>query len=116
MQVVDTKSLLLALHFCHEAQNPYFRLCYNSLGAYGTVNHLHFQVTYSYPTINWYPHQVSHHSIEASLIGQVCVFAFEKRLYIIGSVYLLFPTGIAPPGSTQIAGVAQHSKLYCTID
>ena len=43
-QVVDTQSLLLALHFCRESQNPYFRLCYNSLGAYGTVNHLHFQV------------------------------------------------------------------------
>ena len=36
--------MLLALHFCQEAQNPYFRLCYNSLGAYATVNHLHFQV------------------------------------------------------------------------
>ncbi len=44
MQIVDTRSLLLALHFCREAQNPYFRLCYNSLGAYATVNHLHFQV------------------------------------------------------------------------
>lgn len=45
MQVVDTRSLSLALHFCQEAQNPYFRLCYNSLGAYATVNHLHFQVS-----------------------------------------------------------------------
>lgn len=34
----------LALNFCHESNNPYFRLCYNSLGAFGTVNHLHFQV------------------------------------------------------------------------
>ena len=38
--------MLLALHFCQEAQNPYFRLCYNSLGAYATVNHLHFQVSH----------------------------------------------------------------------
>jgi GDP-L-galactose phosphorylase len=45
-QVVDTRSLSLALHFCQEAQNPYFRLCYNSLGAYATVNHLHFQAYY----------------------------------------------------------------------
>jgi len=45
-QIVDTRSLLLALHFCQEAQNPYFRLCYNSLGAYATVNHLHFQAYY----------------------------------------------------------------------
>ena len=44
MQVVDQRSMQLALNFCHESNNPYFRLCYNSLGAFGTVNHLHFQV------------------------------------------------------------------------
>jgi len=27
-----------------EAANPYFRLGYNSLGAFATINHLHFQV------------------------------------------------------------------------
>lgn len=43
-QVVDTEALLLALQFCHQADNPYFRLAFNSLGAYGTINHLHFQV------------------------------------------------------------------------
>ena len=44
VQVVDQRSMQLALNFCHESNNPYFRLCYNSLGAFGTVNHLHFQV------------------------------------------------------------------------
>ena len=43
-QQVDPGTLRLALHFAHEAGNPYFRLAFNSLGAYGTVNHLHFQV------------------------------------------------------------------------
>ena len=43
-QQVDVESLQLALQFAHEANNPYFRLAFNSLGAYGTVNHLHFQV------------------------------------------------------------------------
>lgn len=28
------------------ADNPYFRLAFNSLGAYGTINHLHFQAYY----------------------------------------------------------------------
>ena len=42
--MVDTEALLLALQFCHQADNPYFRLAFNSLGAYGTINHLHFQV------------------------------------------------------------------------
>eukprot|EP00891_Asterochloris_glomerata_P000828 jgi/Astpho2/828/Aster-00677 len=45
-QLVDKESMRLALQFCHAADNPYFRLCYNSLGAYGTVNHLHFQAYY----------------------------------------------------------------------
>ena len=44
-QQVDPGTLRLALHFAHEAGNPYFRLAFNSLGAYGTVNHLHFQVS-----------------------------------------------------------------------
>ena len=43
-QLVDQSSMRLALQFCENSNNPYFRLCYNSLGAYGTINHLHFQV------------------------------------------------------------------------
>jgi len=43
-QLVDVSSLQLALHFAKAADNPYFRIGYNSLGAYGTINHLHFQV------------------------------------------------------------------------
>ncbi|KAG2244833.1 hypothetical protein Bca52824_093305 [Brassica carinata] len=43
-QRIDHKSLLLALHMATEAANPYFRLGYNSLGAFATINHLHFQV------------------------------------------------------------------------
>lgn len=42
-QLVDVESAALALRFAAEADNPYLRLCYNSLGAFGTVNHLHFQ-------------------------------------------------------------------------
>ena len=29
-----------------ESRNPYFRVGYNSLGAYATINHLHFQAYY----------------------------------------------------------------------
>lgn len=43
-QRLDADNLLLALHFAHEADNPYLRLGYNSLGAFATINHLHFQV------------------------------------------------------------------------
>lgn len=45
-QLVTPDTLLLALHFAREADNPYFRLAFNSLGAYGTINHLHFQAYY----------------------------------------------------------------------
>lgn len=45
-QVVDPSTMLLALHFCREAANPYMRVGYNSLGAYATINHLHFQAYY----------------------------------------------------------------------
>jgi GDP-L-galactose phosphorylase len=43
-QRIDQESLLLALYMAAEASNPYFRLGYNSLGAFATINHLHFQV------------------------------------------------------------------------
>jgi GDP-L-galactose phosphorylase len=42
-QVADTPSLELAIQFVMEAANPHFRLGYNSLGAYASVNHLHYQ-------------------------------------------------------------------------
>ncbi|XP_060172147.1 GDP-L-galactose phosphorylase 1-like [Lycium barbarum] len=45
-QRIDRDSLLLAVHMAAEAANPYFRLGYNSLGAFATINHLHFQAYY----------------------------------------------------------------------
>lgn len=43
-QKIDSESFLLAVHMASEAASPYFRLGYNSLGAFATINHLHFQV------------------------------------------------------------------------
>ncbi|XP_031490552.1 GDP-L-galactose phosphorylase 1-like [Nymphaea colorata] len=45
-QRMDGESLLLALHMAAEAANPFFRVGYNSLGAFATINHLHFQAYY----------------------------------------------------------------------
>ncbi|KAK4416418.1 GDP-L-galactose phosphorylase 1 [Sesamum alatum] len=45
-QRIDRDSLLLALHFAKEASDPFFRVAYNSLGAFATINHLHFQAYY----------------------------------------------------------------------
>ncbi|XP_042503008.1 GDP-L-galactose phosphorylase 2-like [Macadamia integrifolia] len=45
-QRIDRDSLLLALQMASEAANPFFRLGYNSLGAFATINHLHFQAYY----------------------------------------------------------------------
>lgn len=45
-QLVTPDSMLLALQFAAAADNPYFRVGYNSLGAYATINHLHFQAYY----------------------------------------------------------------------
>ncbi|OWM81300.1 hypothetical protein CDL15_Pgr007338 [Punica granatum] len=45
-QRIDRESFLLALYMAAEAANPYFRLGYNSLGAFATINHLHFQAYY----------------------------------------------------------------------
>lgn len=45
-QRIHPDHLLLALQMAAEANNPFFRVGYNSLGAYATINHLHFQAYY----------------------------------------------------------------------
>ncbi|GAB4832414.1 Phosphate metabolism transcription protein [Ancistrocladus abbreviatus] len=45
-QRIDHKSFLLALHMAKDAADPFFRVGYNSLGAFATINHLHFQAYY----------------------------------------------------------------------
>lgn len=45
-QQIDEESFRLALYLAAEAQNPSFRVGYNSLGAFATINHLHFQAYY----------------------------------------------------------------------
>jgi GDP-L-galactose phosphorylase len=45
-QQITPDVLLPALYMASESRNPYFRVGYNSLGAYATINHLHFQAYY----------------------------------------------------------------------
>ncbi|XP_027077818.1 GDP-L-galactose phosphorylase 1-like [Coffea eugenioides] len=45
-QRIDHESFLLALYFAKEAADPFLRVGYNSLGAFATINHLHFQAYY----------------------------------------------------------------------
>ncbi|GJM92291.1 hypothetical protein PR202_ga08745 [Eleusine coracana subsp. coracana] len=45
-QRIDQESFLLAMYVAREASNPFFRVGYNSLGAFATINHLHFQAYY----------------------------------------------------------------------
>lgn len=45
-QLMDPSTVLTALHFALEVDNPYMRVGYNSLGAFATINHLHFQAYY----------------------------------------------------------------------
>ena len=45
-QLATPETLMLALQFAREANNPYLRVGFNTLGAYATINHLHFQAYY----------------------------------------------------------------------
>ncbi|XP_030441061.1 GDP-L-galactose phosphorylase 1-like [Syzygium oleosum] len=45
-QRIDHTSFFLALSLAREAADPFFRVGYNSLGAFATINHLHFQAYY----------------------------------------------------------------------
>lgn len=68
-QRIDRESFLLALHMAAEAGNTYFRLGYNSLGAFATINHLHFQVSTLLICIFWIQESVLD---EASLDNRIC--------------------------------------------
>ncbi|KAE8785148.1 GDP-L-galactose phosphorylase 1-like [Hordeum vulgare] len=46
-QRVDQESFLLAMYVAKEARNPFIRVVYKSLGAFATINHLHFQVSHT---------------------------------------------------------------------
>ena len=43
---IQPELLLNAIEMVAESANPFFRAGYNSLGAYATINHLHFQAYY----------------------------------------------------------------------
>lgn len=45
-QRIDRDSFTMALHFAGEVADPFFRVGYNSLGGFATINHLHFQAYY----------------------------------------------------------------------
>lgn len=45
-QQIQPHLLQVALEMVAESANPFFRAGYNSLGAYATINHLHFQAYY----------------------------------------------------------------------
>ena len=45
-QQVAPSTMHFALQMAAESDNPFFRVGFNSLGAYGSVNHLHFQGYY----------------------------------------------------------------------
>merc|ERR1711959_589536 len=42
-QQTSTECLLTAIHMSVEVHNPCFKIGFNTLGAYATINHLHFQ-------------------------------------------------------------------------
>lgn len=42
-QLVNEENIYLALQFTAAVNNPYFRLNYNSFGAFATINHMHYQ-------------------------------------------------------------------------
>ncbi|KAK3409448.1 hypothetical protein EUGRSUZ_J01579 [Eucalyptus grandis] len=45
-QRINRMSFFLALSLAKEAADPFFRVGYNSLGTFATINHLHFQAYY----------------------------------------------------------------------
>lgn len=88
-QLVTQDTMLLALQFAAAIDNPYFRVGYNSLGAYATINHLHFQGYYLMapypveraPTTKLDSSQLNVEGVQVSVLSGYPVrgLVFEKR-------------------------------------
>ncbi|KAG2682355.1 hypothetical protein I3760_11G187600 [Carya illinoinensis] len=98
-QRIDHDSFLLALHMAAEAGNPYFRLGFNSLGAFATINHLHFQLEFS--------------SLKVDILWKTCqtpylmpAFAFKLTTYLI-----MFSLLIVEGESSSSHSVMLRNKL-----
>ncbi|TVU36152.1 hypothetical protein EJB05_18069 [Eragrostis curvula] len=83
-QRIDQESFLLAMHVAREATDPFFRVGYNSLGGFATINHLHFQAYYlkvQYPVEKASTEKLTtlSNGVSVALLVQypVCGFAFE---------------------------------------
>lgn len=102
-QLADPASTLLALRFCQQADNPFFRLCYNSLGAYATINHLHFQAYYLAATF----------AVERAPTAPVPAWK-RRRDVSIATIEeypvkgLVFEAGAALPEMAELIGKACH--------
>lgn len=77
-QMLSSELVLTALHFTVEAGNPYFRVGYNSLGAYATINHCHFQAYFL----------TAHFPIERAPAGALASANGRKRHQSTGDVCL----------------------------
>ncbi|CAO1946924.1 unnamed protein product [Urochloa humidicola] len=83
-QRIDQESFLIAMYVAREARNPFFRVGYNSLGGFATINHFHFQAYYlkvQYPvekaTTEKLTALVNGVSIALLVDYPVCGFVFE---------------------------------------
>ena len=106
-QRIDHKSLLLALHMAAEAANPYFRLGYNSLGAFATINHLHFQVYgHAFPIRVWvlclFPQLVS---------DELCSDCFGGDYFWKQAYYLAMPFPLEKAPSKKLTTTASGVKI-----
>eukprot|EP01023_Acetabularia_acetabulum_P054891 TRINITY_DN6257_c0_g1_i5.p1 TRINITY_DN6257_c0_g1~~TRINITY_DN6257_c0_g1_i5.p1 ORF type:complete len:474 (-),score=101.99 TRINITY_DN6257_c0_g1_i5:232-1653(-) len=79
-QLATPQTILLALQFTSEFGNPYFRLGFNTLGAYATINHLHYQGYYlnaAYP-VERAPTKRVHDSLKKGISDNVEVYELQK--------------------------------------
>lgn len=83
-----------------EAESPYFRLGYNSLGAFATINHLHFQVIMK---LIWIYQEVARR-FECLLIWTWCITWLDTYfdIFLLQAYYLAVPFPIEKAATKKI--------------
>lgn len=96
--------LLLAVQMAKSSDNPHMRVGYNSLGAYATINHLHFQAYYLHAPF----------PVERAPTKLLCTKRFGRKKGVAVSTVEDYPCrGIVFEGKNQLAHLAEVVGEAC---
>lgn len=104
-QIIIPKALFLGLRFASAVGNSYFRLNYNSFGAFASVNHLHFQGYFlmaPYPIERAPTHELKRLNLTSVLISELRSYPVRGWVFEMTSSF-----------DESVKGMVQALSIVC---